>query len=88
MCALGDLAFCQTDGYLAHGEVSMSQRCQPAGAASAPPSSPRPRASIRNLAVKEEKMLSTVMPSERLKDHLVSIHGWGNGLPLMSGHLV
>lgn len=79
--ALGDLAFCQTDGYLAHGEVSMAQRCQPAGAMSAPPSSPRPRASIRKLAVKEEKMVSV----ERLIDCVVSIHGWGDGLSLMSG---
>lgn len=63
---------------------SMAQRCQPAGAMSAPPSSPRPRASIRELAVKEEKMVSTVTAPERLIDCVVSIHGWGNGPPLVS----
>lgn len=66
----------------------MARRCQPAGTVSAPPSSPQPRASIRKLAVKEEKMVSTVTAAERLIDCVVSIHGWGNGLPLMSGHLV
>lgn len=62
----------------------MAQRCQPAGAMSAPLSSPRPRASIRKLAVKEEKMVSAV----RLLDLVLSIYGLGNGLPTVSGYLV
>ena len=66
----------------------MAQRCQPADAVSAPPSSPRPRASIRKLAVKEEKMVSTVTVAapERLMDCLMSIRGWGDGLSLKSGY--
>lgn len=31
VCTPGDLSFCQTDGFLAQGEVLMAQRCQPAG---------------------------------------------------------
>lgn len=64
----------------------MAQRCQPAGAMSAPPSPPRPRASIRKLAVEEEKMVSTEKTYSI--DCVVSIGGSGNGLPLMSGYLV
>lgn len=52
MCAPGDLAFCQTDGYLAHGEVRWLSAANQQALVSAPPSSLRPRASIRKLAVK------------------------------------
>lgn len=55
---------------------SVAQRCQPAGAMSAPPSSPRLRASIGKLAVKEEKMVLVHCDGPRKTYRVCCVNTW------------